>query len=128
MMDLRKLIHIVVVSIFALAGISSMLNSLRFAWKLRAITGPYFRSELDLLQGIAFLLAAAGIYRFDPRVRIFALLLAGWTLFGVSAGLLIAPGPITILWFLVWLWVLAWLLSSPVRAQFVALKVESKTA
>ena len=124
---MQKLLHILVVSIFALAGISSLLNALGFAWNLRTIAGPYFRSELSLIEGIAFLLAAAGIYRFDPRVRVFAMILAGLTLLAMSAGLLVAPGPVAILWSIVWLLVFAWLFSSSVRAQFVVAKVQSKT-
>jgi hypothetical protein len=125
---LQKTLHILVVSVFAVAGISALLDALGFAWNLRTIAGPYFHSELDIFEGIAFLLAAAGVYRFDPRVRVFAVVLAGWTLFTIAAVLFIAPVLILVLWLAVWLFILLWLLSSPVRARFAAAKMHSKTA
>jgi hypothetical protein len=126
--DLQKTLHILVVSVFALTGISFLLSAMGFAWNLRTIAGPYFRSELDIFGGIAFLLAAAGLHRFDSRVRFFAMVLAGWILFAMAAALYVAPGLIPALWLGAWLFVLLWLFSSAVRAQFVAAKVHSKTA
>jgi hypothetical protein len=105
-----------------------MLDALGFAWHLKTITGPYFRSELDLVEGIAFLLAAAGLYRFDPRVRIFAIFLTAINLFGLLAALFITPGLVVLLWLSAWLFVLFWLLSSSVRGQFLAARIESKAA
>ena len=128
MTDLQKTLHILVVSIFGLTGIPFLLNALGFAWNIRTIAGPYFRSELDILEGIAFLLAAAVLYRFDPRVRAFAMVFAGWTLFTMGAALFVAPGLMAVLWLAVWLFVLLWLFSSQARARFVAAKVQSKAA
>lgn len=130
MTDLRKTLHILIVSLFALAGVSYALHALRSAWKLRTITGPYFEQEMSFLVGIVFLLAAVGLYRFDPRARVTAMALAGLNLLGGAAVLFFAPGRITAFftafWLAVWSFVLLWLFSSPVRAQFVAAKVQSK--
>ncbi|HKM80094.1 MAG TPA: hypothetical protein VJY15_03935 [Candidatus Acidoferrum sp.] len=127
-MKLQKLAHVVVVLVFAVVGVSSLLAAAGFAWHLRTIKGPYFQTEMDLLEGIALLVAAVGLYRHDVRVRKFAVVLAALYVLACGIGLVAVPGIVSGSWFLVWLLVLLWLLSATARAQFAAGKAEAKTA
>jgi hypothetical protein len=121
-----------VVSLFALTGLSFVLSALHYPWRFATISGPYFNVELDILGAVTFFLAAAGLYRFDRRVRGFAIFLALCILLASAGGGIEAMGTIAILsvglWFLAWLAALGWLLSSSVRAQFGFEKGHPRTA
>jgi hypothetical protein len=110
--------HIFVASMFVLAGVSALLDAIGSAWHLRTVTGPYFHMELDILEGILFLGVAVGVFRFESRVRIFATVLAGLNTLALGIAVMTAPGILAGVWFLAWMLVLVWLLSSTARAQF----------
>jgi hypothetical protein len=126
--NLRKIVHGFVALMFALAGVSAFLDVMGSAWHLRTVTGAYFRTELDILEGILFLGVAVGIYRFESRVRIFATILAGLNTLALGIAMITAPGILAGVWFLVWLLVFGWLLSPTVRGQFHFSKVSKTTA
>jgi len=123
-MKLQKLFHIVVVLVFALDGVSSLLAAAGFAWHLRTIKGPYFQSEMDLLEGIVLLLVAVGLYRHDARARKLAIVVAALYTLAFGMVLIAVPGVALGSWLLV----LLWLLSGTTRAQFIAGKAQAKTA
>ena len=125
---MSRLRHITVVAVFGLTGISFMLDALRVYPRLNTISGPYFNTQLDILEGIAFLIAAFGLYRFDPRSRYFAMFLAAFSLLVGALALLFVPGVVTLLWTAAWLLVLWWLLSPSVQNRFVAATARSRTA
>ncbi len=125
---MSKLRHITVVAVFGLTGISFMLDALRVYPRLNTISGPYFNTQLDILEGIAFLIAAFGLYRFDLRSRYFAMFLAAFSLLVGALALLFVPGVVTLLWTAAWLLVLWWLLSPSVQNRFVAATARSRTA
>jgi len=120
--------HIFVASMFALAGVSALLDGLGSAWHLRTVTGPYFHTELDILEGILFLGVAVGVFRFESRVRIFAIILAGLNTLALGFAMTTAPGLLAGVWFLAWLLVLVWLLSGTTRMRFVTGKAQAKSA
>jgi hypothetical protein len=121
-----------VVSLFVVTGVSFVLNALHFAFRIAAISGPYFSTQLDILGAVAFFLTAAGLYRFDPRARGFAIFLAVCIILASALGGIEAFGSIAFLWlslwFLGWLAALCWLLSSSARAQFAVEKAHPRTA
>src|SRR5208337_1233365 len=123
-MKLQKLFHIVVVLVFALDGVSSLLAAAGFAWHLRTIKGPYFQSEMDLLEGIVLLLVAVGLYRHDARARKLAIVVAALYTLAFGMVLIAVPGVALGSWLLV----LLWFLSGTTRAQFIAGKAQAKTA
>lgn len=130
MRDLQKVLHILVVLFFALVGIWSVLDGLGFAIGLKVVVKPdrFFQSEMDILFGIACLLAAAGLYRFDRRVRVFAILLTSFMLFVIGMTAILIPGIVMFAWLGLSLLVLIWLLLPTVRAQFAATRRQQKTA
>lgn len=125
---MNRIRHIAVVSMFGLTGLSFMLDALRAYPRLNTVSGPYFNKELDFLEGVAFLLAAFGLFRFDPRSRYFSMFLAAFSLFVGALALLFVPGIVTLVWTAAWLLALWWLLSPSVRNQFVASATRSRTA
>jgi hypothetical protein len=120
--------HIFVVSMFALAGVSALLDAMGSAWHLRTVTGPYFHVELDILEGILFLGVAFGVFRFESRVRVFAIVLAGLNTLALGIVAMTAPGLLAGVWFLAWTLVLLWLFYPTVRAKFVVGKHDQKMA
>ena len=110
--------HIAVVSVFGLFGITLMLDALRPYPRLNRLEWPYIGIELDIVESVAFLLAAWGIIRFDSKSRYFGLLLTAISVLVGGVGLVAAPQITTLVWLTVWLLVLVWLLSPSVRNQF----------
>ncbi len=104
-----RLRHIAVVSVFGLFGMSLMLDALRPYPRLNTLEWLYLGIELGIFEGIAFLLAAYGVYRFNSKSRYFALLLTSLSIFVGSMGLLAVPQITTLLWVAVWLLVFWWL-------------------
>jgi len=127
-MALQRAFHIFVVSLFSLSGGLFVLSAFGFVRKIGTVVGPYFEAELDPLLAVAFFLAAVGLYRFDRRVRGFAILLSALMLLPIVVAVALSPGTIAVRWLLVWVFALYWLLSSPVRARFVAASAGSKAA
>lgn len=115
---MSRLRHLAVVSVFGLLGISLILDATRPYPRLNTYQWPYLGIEMDIFEGIAFLLAAGGIYHFNSKSRYFALLLTVFSIFVGAMGLLAVPQITTLLWLAVWLLVLWWLLSPSVRNQF----------
>jgi len=86
-----------------------MLDALRPYPRLNTLEWLYLGIELGIFEGIAFLLAAYGVYRFNSKSRYFALLLTSLSIFVGSMGLLAVPQITTLLWVAVWLLVFWWL-------------------
>jgi hypothetical protein len=115
---LDRLRHIAVVSVFGLFGISLMVDAVRPYPRMSTLSSPYEGIELDILEGIAFLLSAYGIYRFNSKLRYFALLLTAVSICLGAMSLLAVPQITTLFWLAGWLLVLWWFLSPSVRNQF----------
>jgi hypothetical protein len=115
---LDKVRHIAVVAVFGLMGTRLVMDALRPYPRLNIFTWPFQGIELDIFEGIGFLLSAYGVYRFNSKFRYFALLLTALSIFVGVIGLLAVPQITTLLWLPVWLLVLWWFLSPAVRYQF----------
>ncbi len=113
-----------------MVGIGLVLDGLGFAMGLKVPVKPdrFFRSEMDILFGIACLLAAAGLYRFDRRVRVFAILLASFMFLATGMAAIVDPGIVTFAWLGVSLLAFIWLLLPTVKARFAATRQQQKTA
>jgi hypothetical protein len=83
---------------------------------------------MDILEGIAFLLAASGIYHLNSKSRYFALVLTSLCIFVGAMGLLAVLQVTTFLWLAVWLLVLWWLLLPSVRTQFHVASKQQRAA
>jgi hypothetical protein len=131
---LQKAFHIAVVSIFGLAAALSIFDGFSQAWHIGTVTGPYFPSEMSVLNGVALFLACVGAYRFDRRVRPFAIILAALEWVSFAAVVLEMPRLTFLLtaswitWLAIWSLVLCWLWSPEVRRQFAATAGEAEVA
>jgi hypothetical protein len=105
-----------------------MLNVLRVFLHPDTVGGPNFKSELDFVEGTAFLIAAVGLIHFDVKSRSFAIFLSTISLGVTAASLASLRGVGTLLWTAVWLLVLWWLLSTPARTEVAATVEQSRTA
>ncbi len=127
MIDLRKVIHLCVVSIFALAGADNVRHGVGYIRRPWTIPVRYHSGEVAVLEGLLFLAVAFGIFRFDSRARIVAIFIAGLFVLLGGAEMFVAPGIGPGGSLLVGLLVLVWLLFPTVRAQFVGGSGHQKT-
>jgi hypothetical protein len=128
-MLLQKIIHSCVVSFFALVGVLNLLYGVGYV--RRPWTTPqvkYYSGEMTVLEGILFLGVALGIFRFNSRVRIIAIIIAALSLSAYGAVTVVMPGVAPAVLSLVWLLVLVWLFYPTVRAKFVVGKHAQKMA
>jgi len=126
---LQKIIHLCVVSVFALVGVLNLLDGVgyvRFPWMAPRVN--YHGIGMTVLWGILLLGVALGVYRLSSRVRIIAIVIAVLSVSVYGAFVVVAPGVVPAALLLVWLLVLAWLFYQTVRAKFVAGKHDQKMA
>lgn len=97
----------------------AILDAFRLAWHAGTISGPYLGSALDLLQGVAFLLAAFGVYRFDSRVQVFAVFLTVLVLLAFGVAVIFVRAAWIFGYLAACLCTLIWSPSSAVKARFL---------
>jgi hypothetical protein len=128
-MALQKIIHLCVVSFFALVGVLNLLGGVGYV--RRPWTAPqvkYYSGEMTVFWGILLLGVALGIFRHNSHVRILAIFLAAICVLTYGWGMVLAPGMEPVGWFLAWLFVLVWLLSGTTRMRFATGKAQAKSA
>ena len=105
---------------FSLAGVLVIFPGIGVAlrWYLPGSHDIYFRSELDVLDGVLSFLAALRIYRGDSRAWVFALVLAGLNLIGGVVASWLAFYVFSASWAAAWLAVILWLCWPSVRSGF----------
>lgn len=115
-MNYRQKSVYIAAALFAVTGMACLLNGFGRARQVGIAGGRYFETEIDILDGIAFLSTAAGLYRFDRRARILAIFLTGVNLIVLAAAFRFEP--VVIMWLAVWLVVLFCFVSPSVQAEF----------
>jgi hypothetical protein len=129
--ELQKMLHILVVFFFALQGVVLAWQCLAVAFaglKTALSRDQVYHAMFDFIIAVLFLAVSAGLYRFDPRARFSALVLVGLELLALVLGALAGLNPVSLLWLAPVILVLTWLLSPPVRAQFLAAEGKAKAA
>jgi len=115
-----QLLRRLVAGLFAFASLLLIFPALGVVlrWKLPGHQDVYFRSELDLLDGLLSILVALGIYRKDSRVWVFALVVAGLNLLAGAVATWLTINVYSALWLSAWFFVVLWLCQPSVRSEF----------
>ena len=125
---MQKVIHLCVVSVFALVGVLNVLDGVRYTLRPWTIPVRYLRGDVVILEGVLLLAVAFGIYRYSSRVKILAIFLAAICVLTYGWSIVVAPGVEPAGWLLAWLFVLVWLLSGTTRMRFVTGKAQARSA
>jgi hypothetical protein len=78
--------------------------------------------------GIAYGIAALGLYKRNSLARLLVLALVAWNLFGALSDVFSDPGFVSLFWLCAIIFVPACLFSSSIRAEFAAARTEEKVA
>lgn len=118
---LQKVLHLAVVSLFALVGAENLVHGfayIRYPWTAPRVTINYYPGETSILTGILFLLVAQGIFRSQTWARVTAIVIAGLCAAVMAVVLVKEPSVPAVLMIFVFSLILVWLLLPTVRMKF----------
>jgi hypothetical protein len=130
-----KSLFIVVILLFALVAALSILGGFAMIVGVKAPGNPQTARYGEIVDGaegigfgIAYGIAALGLYKRNSLARILALILVIWNLFGAVSNVSSDPGIVNLFWLCATVFVPVCLFSRPVREEFAAARPEAKVA
>jgi hypothetical protein len=130
-----KSLFITVIVMFALVAALSILGGSAMIFGLRSSSNPQTARYAEIVDGaeafgfgVAYGIAALGLYKRNSLARILALILVLWNLFGALSEVFSDPGIVNLFWLFATILVPVSLFSGSVRAEFAAARPEPKVA
>jgi len=130
-----KSLFIAVIVMFALVAALSILGGSAMIFGLRSSSNPQTARYEEIVDGaealgfgIAYGIAALGLYKRNSLARILALILVLWNLFGALSEVFSDAGMVNLFWLCATILVPVSLFSRSVRAEFAAARPEAKVA
>ena len=132
---MAKSLFIVVILMFALVAALSILGGSAMIFGLKASGNPQTARYEEIVDGaetvgfgIAYGIAALGLYKRNSLARFLALILVIWNLFGALSDVFSDPGIVNLFWLCATVLVPVCLFSPSVREEFAAARPEVKVA
>ena len=132
---MAKSLFIVVILMFALVAALSILGGSAMIFGLKASGNPQTARYEEIVDGaetvgfgIAYGIAALGLYKRNSLARFLALILVIWNLFGALSDVFSDPGIVNLFWLCATVFVPVCLFSRSVREEFAAARPEVKVA
>jgi hypothetical protein len=132
---LIKRLFSVVILMFAVVATLDILGGSAMIMGLKTPGNPQTARYEEIVDGseavgfgIAYGIAAFGLYKRNSLARFLVLVLVIWNLFGALSDVFSDPGLVSLFWLCATIFVPACLFSSSIRAEFAAVRTEEKAA